>query len=69
MSVRDFDVKRNFIPGRVFSDLADFNEQLVAWLAEIADLRVHGTTHERPIERFVREASALVCTLDHPSFF
>jgi transposase len=51
--------KRNFLPGRVFRDLADFNEQLAAWQADIADVRIHGTTHERPIERFTREASAL----------
>jgi transposase len=52
-------VKRNFLPGRVFRDLADFNEQLAAWQAEIADLRIHGTTHELPIERFARETNAL----------
>ncbi len=52
-------VKRNFLPGRTFRDLADFNEQLRAWLAEIADTRIHGTTHEVPIERFAREATAL----------
>jgi transposase len=52
-------VKRNFLPGRVFRDLADFNEQLVAWQAEIADVRIHGTVHERPIERFAREAATL----------
>ena len=62
-------VKRNFIPGRVFRDLADFNDQLVQWLTDISDVRVHGTTHERPIDRFAREASALVSTLDQPSFF
>jgi transposase len=52
-------VKRNFLPGRVFRDLEDFNAQLAAWQAEIADLRIHGTTHEPPIERFAREANAL----------
>jgi transposase len=62
-------VKRNFIPGRVFADLSDFNDQLLAWLSDIADVRVHGTTHERPIDRFAREAAALVGTLDQPSFF
>ena len=62
-------VKRNFLPGRVFRDLADFNEQLAAWQAEVADVRIHGTVHERPIDRFAREASALVRTLDHPSFY
>jgi len=34
-------VKRNFVPGRVFRDLEDFNEQLAAWQAEVADLREH----------------------------
>jgi transposase len=53
-------VKGNFLPGRVFADLDEFNAQLGAWLAEVADVRVHGTTHERPIERFAREAALLV---------
>jgi hypothetical protein len=48
--------------------LADFNDQLATWQAEVADVRIHGTVHERPIDRFAREASALVCTLDQPSF-
>ncbi|MGH8702596.1 MAG: IS21 family transposase, partial [Burkholderiales bacterium] len=61
-------VKRNFLPGRRFRDLADFNEQLAAWLAEVADVRVHGTTHQRPIDRFAEEAPALVRTLGEPSF-
>jgi transposase len=52
-------VKGNFLPGRVFRDLEDFNEQLRAWQAEVADRRIHGTTHEPPIERFAREAGAL----------
>ena len=52
-------VKRNFLPGRTFRDLEDFNEQLALWQAGIADRRVHGTTHEPPIERFAREAQAL----------
>jgi len=45
-------VKRNFVPGRTFIDLEDFNGQLASWLAEVADLRIHGTTHQRPIDRF-----------------
>ena len=52
-------VKRNFLPGRVFRDLEDFNAQLAVWQLEIADRRVHGTTHELPIERFAAEAPAL----------
>ena len=61
-------VKRNFLPGRRFRDLIDFNDQLRAWLAEVADVRVHGTTHQRPIDRFADEAAALVRTAGQPSF-
>jgi len=61
-------VKGNFLPGRVFRDLEDFNEQLRAWNAEIADLRIHGTTHQRPMDRFALEANALTVTRGHPSF-
>jgi len=61
-------VKRNFVPGRVFRDLEDFNAQLAAWQAEVADVRIHGTTHQRPIDRFAEEARALVPTASQPSF-
>jgi transposase len=61
-------VKRNFVPGRSFADLDDFNRQLAAWQTEVADLRLHGTTHQRPIERFADEATALVPTAGQPSF-
>ncbi|MBZ8141544.1 transposase [Rubrivivax gelatinosus] len=61
-------VKRNFVPGRAFHDLEDFNAQLSAWQLEVADLRLHGTTHQRPIDRFADEARALVPTAGHPSF-
>ena len=61
-------VKRNFLPGRVFRDLEDFNAQLAAWQAEVADVRVHGTTHQHPIERFAAEAAALIPTAGQASF-
>lgn len=61
-------VKRNFLPGRAFQCLEDFNEQLLAWNVEVADTRIHGTTHQRPIDRFSQEASALIQTAGHPSF-
>ncbi|ROZ69466.1 IS21 family transposase [Ramlibacter sp. WS9] len=61
-------VKRNFVPGRQFRDLEDFNAQLAAWQIEVADVRDHGTTHQRPIDRFAEEAQALAPTAGHPSF-
>ncbi len=61
-------LKRNFLPGRRFRDLEDFNAQLATWQAEIADVRDHGTTHQRPIERFAEEARALIPTGAQASF-
>ncbi|MDN8618961.1 IS21 family transposase [Variovorax ginsengisoli] len=61
-------VKRNFVPGRTFLDLEDFNDQLAAWQTDVADVRIHGTTHQRPIDRFAEEARALTPTAGHPSF-
>lgn len=61
-------LKRNFAPGRSFRDLEDFNAQLMDWLARVADVRVHGTTHEPPVQRFERERDALLKTAGHPSF-
>jgi len=50
-------VKRNAIAGRAFGSFAEFEGHLDGWMRE-ADERVHGTTHERPIERFRREEAA-----------
>jgi len=61
-------VKRNFLPGRSFVDMRDFEEQLDLWNAGIADVRIHGTTHEKPIERFEKEKAHLVSTVGNPGF-
>jgi hypothetical protein len=53
-------LKRNFLPGRTFVDVVDFQAQLDEWTATIADRRVHGTTHEEPLARFARERGHLV---------
>jgi transposase len=52
-------VKRNAIAGLSFTSFAALEAHLERWLVE-ADKRIHGTTHERPAERFERdETSAL----------
>lgn len=50
-------VKRNFfgLYGRKFGSLEEINEKLLAWCQEVADERIHGTTHQKPRERFLEE--------------
>jgi transposase len=60
--------RRNFLPGRSFRDDQDLAEQLAEWMTEVADVRVHGTTHQRPIDRFEEERALLMPTAGHPSF-
>ncbi|MFA5909274.1 MAG: IS21 family transposase [Vicinamibacterales bacterium] len=50
-------VKRNALAGRTFASFAALEQHLAQWMVD-ADQRVHGTTHERPCERFVREEHA-----------
>jgi transposase len=45
-------VKRNALAGRTFVSYAALEQHLAEWMVE-ADQRVHGTTHERPCDRFV----------------
>ena len=39
-------VRRNFLCGRTATSLADLNNQLRSWVWEVANRRVHGTTHQ-----------------------
>jgi len=48
-------LKHNFCAGRTFTDLGDLNAQLQNWLDGVANIRVHGTTNERPIDRWSQE--------------
>jgi hypothetical protein len=48
-------VKRNALAGRRFNSWEELNSWLERWSGEVADQRIHGTTHERPIDRFARE--------------
>lgn len=53
-------VARNAIAGRSFTSWDALNAHFVRWSREIADVRIHGTTGDRPIDRFHRaEAAAL----------
>lgn len=48
-------VKGNAIAGRTFASWHALEAHLGEWQREIADVRIHGTTGERPIDRFERE--------------
>jgi transposase len=48
-------VKRNAIAGHRFDSLEALQSHLVRWMREVADVRVHGTTAEPPLERFERD--------------
>jgi transposase len=61
-------VKRNFLVGRDFIDMTDVREQLQEWTLETADVRIHGTTHERPIDRFETEQPRLMPMGSRPGY-
>jgi transposase len=48
-------VKRNAIAGHHFDSFEDLQGHLDQWMRTVADVRIHGTTGEPPIERFARE--------------
>jgi transposase len=48
-------VKRNGLAGRRFTSWEELNDWLERWSAEVADTRLHGTTYERPVDRFAGE--------------
>lgn len=45
-------VKGNALAGRTFRDRTEANEHVQRWVIEVAGQRDHGTTHEKPLERF-----------------
>jgi transposase len=62
-------VKHNAIAGRSFANWGQMEAHLVAWTRDVADRRVHGTTGEPPMDRFMRdEAKALKPLAGTPPF-
>jgi diadenosine tetraphosphate (Ap4A) HIT family hydrolase len=55
-------VRRNFLCGLLGREPAnqyDLNAQLRWWIAEVANQRVHGTTHEHVIARWEADRAAM----------
>lgn len=59
-------VKNAFVPLRTFQNLVDANQQLQAWLLEVAGNRIHGSTHETPLTLFETERHLLKPLPDNP---
>lgn len=52
-------LRRNFLCGRTATSLPDLQQQLRVWTAEVANRRVHGTTHRVVWEAWQEERSEL----------
>ena len=53
-------LRDNFVYGRTFVNDADLDQQCRQWLDDVANVRVHGTTRERPRDRFDRDERLLL---------
>ena len=53
-------LRDNFVYGRTFVNDADLDQQRRQWLDDVANMRVHGTTRERPRDRFERDERLLL---------
>jgi transposase len=54
-----FYLEEQFIKGGAWSSFETFGQALLTFIAEDLDVRIHGTTLERPIERFRQEQPLL----------
>lgn len=64
-------VRRNFLcglQGREPGSLEDFNAQLRVWVWEVANQRLHGTTHERVWQRWEEERPSLLPIQNRPPY-
>jgi transposase len=52
-------VRSNFFYGRTFTSDEDLNVQARHWLDHVANVRVHGTLKERPVDRLEQERDIL----------
>jgi transposase len=63
-------VKKNAVAGRRFASWEAFEAHLAHWMRTVADVRIHGTTGERPVDRFEAAEAAGLRPLDgRPPFF
>lgn len=59
-------VKKNFLNGLEISDLTALNHAAREWLDNVANVRVHGETRQRPVDRFQEERAKLLPLPEQP---
>lgn len=59
-------IRVNFLAGREFVDFDDIKSQSAAWRDNVANVRIHGTTRERPVDRFQGEKYKLMSLPENP---
>lgn len=52
-------IEHNFLEGREFQDMEDLNRRADIWRDNTANVRIHGTLRERPVDRLQRERAYL----------
>jgi transposase len=57
---RFYYVDKSLLNGRTFRSLAHLNEVTAWWLSNVADVRVHRETRQRPIDRYAEERPHLI---------
>jgi transposase len=50
--------KKNFLHGLDITSFAPINPAAIIWLATVANVRIHGETHRRPLDAFEAEEKA-----------
>lgn len=53
-------VETSLLNGRTFGSLEHLNQVTTRWLAEVADVRIHRETKQRPIDRYTEERPHLI---------
>ena len=59
-------IKKNFLNGLEISDLSALNLAAQQWLETVANVRIHGQTRQRPVDRFEQEKSHLLALPESP---
>jgi transposase len=59
-------VKKNFLAGLDITDFNALNPAIIHWLNTVANVRIHGETGKRPVDRFQRERQSMNCLPPYP---